>query len=240
MVSTPDAQRPNPKESYPERRWSSAAFVLVGSWVLGVGSPPGAQAPAAVLDNEHVRVTRNASPCAKASPACGQRIVVALGEAALTAGTYSEDKQRGVVGGVVALSRTLKRGDVAVVAPDLNYSLLWRTGDYLEVTIKPQRPPIASPPEIIPPDKNSILYDGDDFFVFEEKLDPGDTRARHSHRARVVIVINKTRLQQWPDGAPELFRDQIPDDVRFNPPVVHIVKTVGDQPLRNIVIEFKR
>jgi hypothetical protein len=28
--------------------------------------------------------------------------------------------------------------------------------------------------------------------------------------------------------------------VRFNPPVVHVVKTVGDQALRNIVIEFKR
>jgi hypothetical protein len=56
----------------------------------------------------------------------------------------------------------------------------------------------------------------------------------------VVVVINRTRLQQWPDGAPELFRDQVPDDVRFNPPVVHVVKTVGDQPLRNIVIELKR
>ena len=55
----------------------------------------------------------------------------------------------------------------------------------------------------------------------------------------MVIVLNKTRLQQWPDGQPELFRDQIPDDVRFNPPVVHVVKTVGDKPLRNIVIEFK-
>ena len=37
----------------------------------------------------------------------------------------------------------------------------------------------------------------------------------------------------------EIFRDQIPDDVRFNPPVVHVVKTVGELPLRNIVIEFK-
>jgi hypothetical protein len=55
----------------------------------------------------------------------------------------------------------------------------------------------------------------------------------------VVIVLNQTRLQQWPDGQPEMFRDQIPDDVRFNPPVVHVVKTVGDKPLRNIVIEFK-
>ena len=172
----------------------------------------GAQAPA-VLENEHVRVTRNAAPCANAGSRCGDRILVALGTGR-------------------------ERGSIKVIPRSQSYAP--PDGDYLEVAIKPKRPPVKSPSVLIPPDKNSILYDGDDFFVFEEKLDPGDTRARHSHRERVVIVINKTRLQQWPDGAPELFRDQIPDDVRFNPPVVHVVKTVGDQPLRNIVIEFKR
>ena len=170
------------------------------------------QAPPVVLDNEHVRVTRNAAPCASAPPECGDRIVVALDGAT--------------------------RGAVKVFGRGASYSP--PSGQYLEVTIKPNRPPIKSPSVIIPPDKNSILYDGDDFFVFEEQLDPGDRRARHSHRERVVIVINKTRLQQWPDGSPEIFRDQIPDDVRFNPPVVHVVETVGELPLRNIVIEFKR
>ena len=139
---------------------------------------------------------------------------------------------------MVEPAETLKRGDVKVFGPDDSYA--HPEGDFLEVTVRNNRPPIKSPAVLIPPDKNSILHDGDDFFVFEEKLDPGDTRSRHSHRERVVIVINKTRLQQWPDGAPEIFRDQIPDDVRFNPPVVHVVKTVGDLPLRNIVIEFKR
>jgi hypothetical protein len=179
---------------------------------LGVASSGSAQAPP-VLDNEHVRVTRNDAPCAKGGSECGERVVVSLG-----AGP--------------------QRGTIKLIPRDQPYTPPAR--DYLEVAIKPKRPAIKSPPVIIPPDKNSVLYDGDDFFVFEEKLDPGDTRARHSHRERVVIVINKTRLQQWPDGAPELFRDQIPDDVRFNPPVVHVVKTVGNQSLRNIVIEFKR
>jgi hypothetical protein len=181
----------------------------IGLWALGAA---GADAPV-VLENEHVRVSRNAAPCASAGADCGERIVITLGNSA----------ERGKV-------RVFERGKGYTAAE----------GEFLEVNIKPKRPPIKSPPVLIPPDKNSILHDGDDFFVFEEKLDPGDTRARHSHRERVVIVINKTRLQQWPDGAPELFRDQIPDDVRFNPPVVHVVKTVGDQPLRNIVIEFKR
>jgi hypothetical protein len=213
----------------------------VGLWALGVVTA-GGQAPAVVLDNQHVRVTRNESRCASPSQACRDRIIVALGDLQLTTSvpTTSEENGRQIVGGVVSPDKKLRRGGISVVAPRESYYIAWAAGDFLEVTIKPKRPPIKSPAVIIPPDKNSILHDADDFFVFEEKLDPGDTRARHSHRERVVVVINKTRLQQWPDGAPELFRDQIPDDVRFNPPVVHVVKTVGDQPLRNIVIEFKR
>lgn len=181
----------------------------IGLWALAATS--GGDTPV-VLENDHVRVTRNVAPCASALADCGDRIVVLLGGAA-----------RGQV-------QVFKRGTRYRPPP----------GEFLEVSIKPKRPPIKSPPVLIPPDKNSILYDGDDFFIFEEKLAPGDTRARHSHRERVVVVINKTRLQQWPDGSAEIFRDQIPDDVRFNPPVVHVVKTIGDLPLRNIVIEFKR
>ena len=177
-----------------------------------------------VLENEHVRVTRNDAQCAShRTPGCGDRVVVALGTINLQApGAITH----------------MRRGDILVFPAGKSFSQ--PSGDYLEVNIRPERPPVKSPSVVIPPDKNSILYDGDEFFVFEEKLDPGDTRARHSHRERVVIVINKTRLQQWPDDGQMLFRDQIPDDVRFNPPVVHVVKTVGDQPLRNIVIEFKR
>ena len=180
----------------------------VGLWALGTTGVD----MAVVLENDHVRVSRNAAPCAAAPLECGDRIVVGLGETA-----------RGAV-------KVFRRG-VAYPPP---------SGEFLEIAVKPKRPPIKSPAVLIPPDKNSVLYDGDDFFIFEEKLDPGDTRARHSHRERVVIVLNRTRLQQWPDGSSEIFRDQIPDDVRFNPPVVHVVKTVGELPLRNIVIEFKR
>ena len=180
---------------------------------MGVGTFHASQPDGVVLENPHVRVTRNGAPCASGHSPCGERVIVRLGPG----------PERGTV-------TVVKRGE-RYAAP---------TGEFLEVNVKRQRPPVKSPAAIIAPDKNSILYDGDEFFVFEEKLDPGDTRARHSHRERVVIVMNKTRLQQWPDGAPELFRDQVPDDVRFNPPVVHVVKTVGEAPLRNIVIEFKR
>jgi hypothetical protein len=204
--------------------------------ILGVIAAFFLQASPVVLENEHVRVTRNTAPCASpATPACEHRVYVSLGDTKVTLHWEFVDKGNRAPGDV----RSFRRGGVVVLGPRDSYTPP-ETGDFLEVTIKPKRPPIKSPSVLIPPDKNAILFDRPDFFVFEEKLDPGDTRARHSHRERVVIVLNKTRLQQWPDGAAELLRDQVPDDVRFNPPVVHVVKTVGELPLRNIVIEFKR
>lgn len=182
------------------------------------------QAGTIVLNNEYVTVTRNGAPCATAgAPGCSDRIVVALGPVELrTAGQ----------------ARKMTRGDVAVFLVTDSYDPP-TGGDFLEVAIKPGHPPVRSPSVLLPPEKNNILYDGDRFFVFEERLEPGAIRPRHSHSQRVVVVLNDTRLQQWPDGGPEVFRTQVPDDVRFNPPVTHIVKTVGDKPLRNIVIEFK-
>jgi hypothetical protein len=185
------------------------------------------QAPVVALENEYVRVTRDAVTCGEGGDGCRDRILVALDEVALGHGLRGSEVGR----------RKLIRGEIAVFGARERYAV--PAGRFLEVVIKPGHPPATTPGARIAPDKNAILHDGRDFFVFEEKLDPGDTRARHSHSQRVVIVLNKTRLQQWPDGQPELFRDQIPDDVRFNPPVVHVVKTVGDKPLRNIVIEFK-
>ncbi len=177
------------------------------------------QASATILENDYVRVSRNAAPCADAGTAgCGDRVLVAMGAIRLGA-------------------RKMSRADIAVFKIRESYTA--PAGDYLEVAFKPTHPPVKSPAELIPPDKNTVLYDGDRFFVFQENLEPGETRARHSHSQRVVIVLNQTRLQQWPDGGPPIFRDQVPDDVRFNEPVIHVVKTVGDKPLRNIVIEFK-
>jgi hypothetical protein len=176
-----------------------------------------------VLDNEYVRVTRDAASCAETSEGCAERILVALDPIEL-------EGSRG--------RRRMARGEIALFEASERHPAP-AGGRFLEVVIKPGHPPATSPGARIPPDKNAILHDGRDFFVFEERLNPGDTRARHSHGERVVIVLNATRLQQWPDGQPAIFRDQIPDDVRFNPPVVHVVKTVGERPLRNIVIEFK-
>lgn len=183
-----------------------------------------AAAGGVALDNAYVKVSRNQAPCASASIAgCRDRVVVALGEVELeTSGPV----------------RRMARGDVAVFVAGQSYRPPQR-GEYLEVAFKPEHPPVDAAAVRLAPEKNRMLYDGVRFFVFEELLEPGETRARHSHSQRVVIVLNETELRQWPDGGEEIVRKQVPDDVRFNAPVVHVVKTVGPRPLRNIVIELK-
>ena len=181
-----------------------------------------AQAPA--LDNDYVRVTRDSALCSQANtPGCGDRVIVALGEIELRSGNKP---------------RKMNRGDIAVFKPGESYEPP-TGGSFFEVNIKANHPPVQSPGEIIPPEKNAIRYNGERFFIFEERLAPGDTRARHSHSQRVVMQLNATRLEQWPDGVSEVFVDTVPDRPTFNPPVIHKVKNIGDAPLRGIVIEFK-
>jgi hypothetical protein len=182
-----------------------------------------APAAAAALDNDFVRITRNEAPCASAaSTGCADRVIVALGDIELRSGE---------------ITRRLSRGEVAVFAAGQSYAA--PTGDYFEVAIKPDHPASAAPAEIIAPEKNALVHDGEDFFVFEEKLAPGDTRARHSHSQRVVIQLNRARLRQWPDGKPELELETVPDRPGFNPPVIHMVQNIGAIPLRGIIIEFR-
>ena len=180
-------------------------------------------AAALALDNDYVRVTRNAATCPQANmPGCGDRVIVALNDLEVFV-NYAK--------------RNLARGEIMVFPADRAFPP--PRGEFFEVVIKPGHPPALSPPETLPPEKNSMLYDGEDFFVFEEKLAPADTRARHSHSQRVVIQLNKTRLQQWPDGEPEKFVDVAIEQPAFSPPVIHVVKNVGSAPLFGIVIEFK-
>ena len=177
------------------------------------------------LENEYVRVTRNGALCASAqTPGCAtDRIIVALSN-------VDVNSVRG--------TRRLTRGDIAVFGPADSY-VPPVAGAYFEVVLKADRPPVKSPKEVIAPEKNAILHEGERFFVFEERLDPGDTRPRHSHSQRVVIQLNPTRLQQWPEGEPDVLRDMRVDQAAFNEPVIHVVKNVGNRPLRGIVIELK-
>ncbi len=183
------------------------------------------QADVPALENDYVRVTRNGAPCASAqAPGCAtDRIIVALSNVDVNS---------------ISGTRRLVRGDIAVFGPNESY-VSPVGGSYFEVLLKAGRPSVLSPTENIPPEKNAILHDGDRFYIFEERLEPGNTRARHTHSQRVVIQLNPTRLQQWPEGGAEVLRDMRVDQAAFNEPVIHVVKNVGDKPLRGIVIEFK-
>jgi hypothetical protein len=174
------------------------------------------------LENEYVRVSRDQAPFAQAStPGSGDRVVVAMGALTLKSG---------------GTTKQLTRGQFVVFAPGQSYEL--PTGAaFFEVAIKPDHPPVKSPSELIPPSKNMMMYEGARFFIYEERLEPGDIRPRHSHCQRVEIRLNNgPMLDQWFDPpAPPLQ----PGIVNFRQPVVHTVRNIGDMPLRNLIIEFK-
>src|SRR6266705_541451 len=169
---------------------------------------------AAALENGYVLVSRDDAPCAQAStPGCAERVIVAMGEV------------------------QLRFGEVAVFKAGESYQPP-TGGAFFEVAIKPNHPPAKSPAEIIPPAKNTNLYEGERFFIYEERLAPGGTRERHSHGQRVEIRINQgPLLRQIIDGkdAPQ----EPPSVVNFREPVVHSVTNVGDMPLWNFILEFR-
>ena len=192
---------------------------------FGIAAPALAQTvPGPIaLENDYVLVSRNTAPCATAAPGrCEDRVVLAMGDIELrSAGN----------------SRSMKRGQVAVFKGGESYDQ--PSGAYFEVAIKPNHPPVKSPPELIPPPKNMMVFDGAKFFIYEEKLEPGDTRPRHSHSQRVEIRLNNgPMLHQW------VYRDgnvteSEPAIVNWREPMIHMVKNVGDLPLRNFILEFQ-
>jgi hypothetical protein len=172
-----------------------------------------------VLDNEYVRVFKNSAPCAAAEAACGQRVVVALGS-------------------VEVNGQKMARGEVKVFKTGEHYSPP-KSGDFLEVAIKPTHPKVTPPAAGTPaPPGNKILYDGKDFTVFAERMQPGDYAAPHSHNLRLAIFLNDTIVQQWTDGKEET-RELVPDVIMWRPAVVHASKDVGKLPISNLLIEFK-
>jgi hypothetical protein len=172
-----------------------------------------------LVENDFVRVFKNSAPCAAGAASCGERVVVALGSVELN-------------------GKRMERGDIEVFKTGERYSPP-KSGDYLEVAVKPTHPKVMPPNGGTPPPPgNKILYDGKDFTVFAESMQPGEYSAPHSHNLRLAVFLNDTHVQQWTDGKEET-RELIPDVVTWRPAVVHASKDVGTIPIRNILIEFK-
>jgi len=193
---------------------------------LVAAAPAAAWAQAAgsvALENDYVRVSRDAAPCAAAVHGqCEDRVILAMGDIELFA---------------AGALRQMKYGEVAVFKAAESYGAP-TGGKYFEVAIKPNHPPVRSPAELIPPPKNLLVFEGREFFIYEEKLEVGDTRARHSHSQRVEI-----RLNQGPQLVQQIWRDgqvvqQHPPIVNWREPVIHVVHNIGDLPLRNFILEF--
>jgi hypothetical protein len=172
-----------------------------------------------LIENDFVRVFKNIAPCAAAAPSCGDRVVVALGS-------------------VEVNGQKMERGEIKVFKTGERYAPP-KSGDFLEVAIKPAHPKVMPPAPGTPsPPGNKVLYDGKDFTVFAEKMQPGEYAAPHSHNQRLAIFLNDTMVQQWTDGKEET-RELVPDTVTWRPAVVHASKDVGKLPISNLLIEFK-
>jgi quercetin dioxygenase-like cupin family protein len=142
------------------------------------------------------------------------------------------------LGAVEVNGQKMERGDIKVFAAGERYSPP-KTGDFLEVAIKPTHPKVMPPAAGTPPPPgNKILFDGKAVTVFAETMQPGEYAAPHSHNLRVAIFLNDTKVEQWTNGKNET-RELIPDTVTWRPAVVHASKDVGAVPIRNILIEFK-
>ena len=177
------------------------------------------------LENAFMKVLRDGAACTLANtPNFGTRIIVALDKVKFKS-------NRGTI--------KIKRGEIAVFLENEFYDL--PRGSYFEIALKKDHPPLTKPSEWVEPLKNKIIYENTEFRVFEERLDPGDTRELHSHAQRVVVRLNQVQLtdpRNSPNGKPGT-GIQVANTVKFAEPVVHVTKNLSKIPLFNIVIEYK-
>ena len=177
------------------------------------------------LENAFMKVLRDGAACTVANtPNFGTRIIVALDK-------LKFKSNRGTI--------KIKRGEIAVFLENEFYDL--PRGSYFEIALKKDHPPLTKPSEWVEPLKNKIIYENTEFRVFEERLDPGDTRELHSHAQRVVVRLNQVQLtdpRNSPNGKPGT-GIQVANTVKFAEPMVHVTKNLSKIPLFNIVIEYK-
>ena len=179
----------------------------------------------AALDNEYFRVLQNSAACTTANTAnFGTRVIVALTNVNI-------ESSKGTI--------ALERGKIAVFPAGESYQS--PSGEFFEVAFKANHPPLKAPEQWLEPEKNTIVYEDDQFRVFEERLPPHGERQLHSHAQRVVVRLNLVQLtdprfqkNDTPKGG-----IQIPNTVKYAEPIVHVVRNLSDIPLFNIIIEFK-
>ncbi len=183
------------------------------------------QTDSIALENAFVKVMRKSTVGFSTNDTLfGTRVIVALTD------TKIKSKKT---------NKILKRGEVAVFQKNEKYKIT--TGDFFEVVFKLNHPAPKGPTEWLEPQKNTFVYEDNEFRIFEERLEGGDTRELHSHAQRVVVRLNEVQLTDprfKPNGSPG-GGIQVPNTVRFAEPMVHVVKNLSKIPLFNIIIELK-
>lgn len=177
------------------------------------------------IDNAYFLVTKNGTNCSKSyTENYRSRVIVALDAIKIKS-------SKGII--------KLKRGEIAVFLESESYES--PIGSFFEVAFKKNHPELKKPEKWVEPLKNKIIYDGTEFRVFEERLNPGDIRELHSHAQRVVVRLNTVQLTDprfHPEGKVGT-GIQIENTAKFAEPMVHVTKNLSKIPLFNIVIEFK-
>jgi hypothetical protein len=183
------------------------------------------QKDSVALENDYVKVMRQSSiGFSEDNSIFGTRIIVALSNTKIEYNHFLKN---------------LKRGDVSVYQSIERYKII--EGDFFEVSIKTNHPKVKSPETWIEPLKNKVVYENNELRIFEERLDPGDTRELHSHSQRLVVRLNEVQLTDprfHPNGTTG-GGIQVPNTVKFAEPITHVVKNLSKIPLFNIIIEFK-
>jgi hypothetical protein len=189
------------------------------SWTMGL------VADTAALENAYVKVYQNTSVFGAAhTEGIGSRVIVALNNVSIKS-------SKGDV--------RLERGQVAVFLANESYSK--PVGEFFEVGFKLNHPPPKGPERWLEPTKNTIVYENEEFRIFEERLAGGDERPLHTHNQRVVVRLNEVQLTD-----PRIHRVpppgtgiQVPNTVRFAEAMEHAVLNTSKIPLFNIIIEFQ-
>ncbi len=192
---------------------------------LKIGKYPIEIKDSIAIDNLYFKVVRDGALFSSSNtPNIGTRIIAALD-------IIKFKSSRGII--------NIKRGEIAVFNENEFYEV--PKGSYFEIALKKNHPELEKLSEWLEPTKNKMVYEDNEFRVFEERLNPGDTRELHSHAQRVVVRLNDVQLTDprvHPNGKSGAGM-QVANTVKYAEPMVHVTKNLSKIPLFNIVFEYK-
>lgn len=192
---------------------------------LKIGKYPIEIKDSIAIDNLYFKVVRDGALFSSSNtPNIGTRIIAALD-------IIKFKSSRGII--------NIKRGEIAVFNENEFYEV--PKGSYFEIALKKNHPELEKLSEWLEPTKNKMVYEDNEFRVFEERLNPGDTRELHSHAQRVVVRLNDVQLTDprvHPNGKSGAGM-QVANTVKYAEPMVHVTKNLSKITLFNIVFEYK-